>query len=462
MRGQRIGACRLSHGQPHLYCTTSAGSLFGAYSPTTCDGSQYQRREQRDISGEIRIASKGGSPLNWQAGLYYINIKRRAIVTSQGDRGLGAATTAYTAPTGISPTNQLFDDSFRTNAYAGFAAADYSVNTALNGGVALRYDVEERHVSNNVPMVLDPFSGHCINPGQGLGSTCVAITPKSRTFQQFEPKVTLRYRFGPEATVYANWGVGFKSGGFNNQGASAIVASYFGAIGSEARIADIYKPEKSSSFEAGVKGRVGPADYALAAYYNHVTDMQFFEFFVGGFGLLRVVENIDKVDLKGLEGNVNVRLVKGWTAFASANVMDSKIKANSVRPSTVGNKSPYTADYTLNLGSQFETPLRDGVGLLLRADYRLTGPTWFHVVQAQTNPTIFGAPGNYSGARRDAYGVVDLRAGVSGKRWNLTAFGSNVLNKHYLAEVIPAVEFGGSFIAPGALSQFGLELGLKF
>lgn len=447
---------------PTYLAGTSAGSLFGPYSPTTCDGSQYQRREQRDISGEIRIASRDSGPLNWQAGLYYINIKRRAVVTSQGDKGQGAAAAAYTPPGGISPTNQLFDDSFRTNAYAGFASADYSVTKAFNAGVALRYDVEERHVTNNVPMLLDPFSGRCLNPGQGLGSTCSPITPKSRTFQQFEPKVTLRYRFGPEATVYANWGVGFKSGGFNNQGASAIVASYFGAIGSEARIEDIYKPERSSSFEAGVKGRLGPVDYTLAGYYNRVTNMQFFEFFVGGFGLLRVVENIDKVDLKGIEGNINVRLKPGWTAFASANVMDSKIKANSVRPSTVGNKSPYTADYTVNLGSQFETPIRDGLNLLLRADYRLTGPTWFHVVQAQSNPTIFGAPGNYTGTRRNAYGILDLRAGLSGKSWNLTAFGTNVLRKRYLAEVIPAVEFGGSFIAPGALSQFGLELGVKF
>jgi iron complex outermembrane receptor protein len=447
---------------PTYISTTSASSLFGAYSPTTCDGSQYQRRQQRDISGELRFASRAGGDLNWQLGAYFIHIDRRAIVQSQADLGQGAATAVYQSPTSTSPTNQLFDDSFKTNAYAPFASGDYNITKALNFGVALRYDVEERHVSNNVPMVLDPFTGHCLNPGQGLGSTCTAIAPKSRTFQQFEPKVTLRYRFGPQATVYANWGVGFKSGGFNNQGASAIIASYFGAIGSEARIEDIYKAEKSSSLEAGIKGRLGPVDYALAGYYNSVRNMQFFEFFVGSFGLLRVVENIDKVDLKGLEGNLNVKLRQGWTAFASANVMDSKIKANSVRPSTVGNKSPYTADYTLNLGSQFETPINDKVGLLLRADYRLTGPTWFHVVQAQTNPTIFGAPGNYTGTRRNAFGVVDLRAGLSGKAWSLTAYGTNVFDKRYLAEVIPAVEFGGSFVSPGARAQYGLELALKF
>ena len=38
---------------------------------------------------------------------------------------------------------------------------------------------------------------------------------------------------------------------------------------------------------------------------------------------------------------------------------DSEIKQNSSRPYTVGNKSPYTADYTINLGNQIEAPLND-------------------------------------------------------------------------------------------------------
>jgi iron complex outermembrane recepter protein len=35
-----------------------SGSTFGPYSPTTCDGTQLQIRKQKDISGEIRLASK--------------------------------------------------------------------------------------------------------------------------------------------------------------------------------------------------------------------------------------------------------------------------------------------------------------------------------------------------------------------------------------------------------------------
>ena len=38
----------------------------------------------------------------------------------------------------------------------------------------------------------------------------------------------------------------------------------------------------------------------------------------------------------------------------------------------------------------------------------------------------------------------------------------NVTDKKYLNEVIPAIEFGGSFISPGGRRQFGVEVGASF
>ena len=445
---------------PTFIGATPFTSVFGAYSPTTCDGAQFQQRNQEDISGEIRLASNGQTDLSWQVGGYYLHLNRDVAIDLMADKGLGVIGAIYNPPSSISPTTQLYHDRFTTNVFAGFAAGDYKVTSAFDIGVALRYDIEARRVDNEVPLVLDPFTGGPINPGQTAG----AIPPKQQTFSQLEPKITARYTFGPAATLYANWGVGFKSGGFNNQGAAQIVATAFNAapISSEVKINDNYRKERSSAYEAGIKGKLGPVDYDLAGYYTQVRDMQFFEFFVGGFGLLRVVSNIDRVDLKGVEGNLNLRLVKGWTMFAAANYTDSTIQQNSSRPSTVGNKSPYTPDYTVNLGSQMLAPIARTFDLLMRADYRITGPTWFHTVQNQSIPTLFGAPGQYSAAERQAFGVLDVRLGLEGKTWSVTAFSNNALDRKYLSEVIPAVEFGGSFISPGARRSYGLEIGYKF
>ncbi|TSB01706.1 TonB-dependent receptor [Sphingorhabdus contaminans] len=455
----------------------ATGSTFGAYSPTTCDGTQLQIRNQKDISGEIRLASNNDGPLNWQLGVYGLHIDREVGVSLGADLGQGVSTSLYNAPGSSNPTSQLFYDKFKTDVYAAFGSVDYAASDKFKAGVALRYDVEDRSTSNLVPNVFDPITGAKINPG--LPATG-AIADKSASFKQLQPKLTLSFTPNNSTNIYANWGIGFKSGGFNNTGSSALVNANFNvpAIGAGVTINDQFRKERSSAFEAGIKGSLfdNRVTFDLAGYYTRITDMQFFEFFVGSFGLLRVVSNIDKVDVKGVELNSTVKIVDGWKLFGSVNLTDSEIKANASRPYTVGNKSPYTADYTINLGSQIDTPLNDSLDLVMRADYRITGPTWFHTVQDQTRATIFSQllpisalalPGfvgnaNYSVAKRDAFGVLNLRFGLEGENWNLTAFADNMLDRKYINEAIPAIEFGGSFISPGARRLIGVEVGYKF
>ncbi|MFM9936657.1 MAG: TonB-dependent receptor [Novosphingobium sp.] len=456
------------------------GSTFGPYSPTTCDGTQYQVRKQTDFSTEWRLIGDAGTTLNWQLGAYYLHINRSTGVSLGADTGQGVIKQLYNAPGSANPTSLLLADKFKTNVYAAFGSVEYKPTSQFTAGVALRYDIEQRRSASLVPTATDPFTGGPINPGQAFGP----LTPQSATFRQFQPKVTLSYRPTDDLNLYANWGIGFKSGGFNNQGSAAVVNASFnngvtpGTIVSGVKINDQYGKERSSAFEAGVKGNLlgGKLTFDLAGYYTQVNGMQFFEFFVGSFGLLRVVSNIDKVDLKGVELNVTAKPVRGVKLFGSVNYTDSEIKKNSSRTNTVGNKSPYTADYTINVGAEIEQPINDALRFLARADYRVTGPTWFSTVQNQSAPTIFsgllpisalGLPAvvgdaKYDVARRDTFGVLNLRAALQTDRYSIAVFANNVTDKKYLAEVIPAIEFGGSFISPGNRRMIGVELGAKF
>jgi len=51
---------------------------------------------------------------------------------------------------------------------------------------------------------------------------------------------------------------------------------------------------------------------------------------------------------------------------------------------------------------------------------------------------------------------------LSAKPLASAIFANNALNREYLNEVIPAIEFGGSFISPGARRLVGVEVGFKF
>ncbi|WP_298196033.1 TonB-dependent receptor [Novosphingobium sp.] len=465
---------------PFLFAPAN-GSTFGPYSPSTCDGIQYQLRKQKDISAEIRLVSNDSGPVSWQIGGYYLNIDRTTGVSLGADLGQGVIKQLYNAPNSANPTSLLLADKFKTDVFAGFGSVEWKPSDQVNAGFALRYDSESRKTSSLVPIATDPFTGGPINPGQAFGP----LKPAQKTFSLLEPKITLSWKPTEGLNFYGNWGIGFKSGGFNNQGSSAVVNASFnngvtpGTINAGVNITDQYRREKSSAFEVGIKGSLldDRVTFDLAGYYTRVTDMQFFEFFVGSFGLLRVVSNIDRVDITGAELSVNARLVPGWRVFGSANVTDSEIKKNSARPYTVGNKSPYTADYTINLGTEI-THNFEGVGkFLLRGDYRITGATWFSTVQNQVRPTIFSGllpisalsafppstgNANYSLSRRNAFAVADLRASLEMGNVTVTGFARNLFNRKFLAEVIPAIEFGGSFISPGARRTVGAEVAYKF
>jgi iron complex outermembrane receptor protein len=207
--------------------------------------------------------------------------------------------------------------------------------------------------------------------------------------------------------------------------------------------------------------------------------MQFFEFLVGSCGLLRVVSNIDHVDITGFELGATVHATDHLRFYAGGDFISSEIKANSSRTDTVGNDAPYTPDYTVNVGADVDIPVSNSVSIVARVDAQFVGKTWFHTIQEGDRATIFmplfelgfGSffPGagnlgisNFSNARRDAYATVDLRVGLQGKTWTLTGYAANLTDEKYLEEVIPAPEFGGSFNHPGSRRRYGVEVSFRF
>lgn len=460
---------------PQLLLAAPFSSIFGPFGPTTCDGTQYQLRDQDDDSIEVRLASKGEGPLGWSIGAYYLNIDRQNGVAIAEDTGFGGIRNLYNPPGSTNPTSLLFNDQFETDVYAVFGALEYDLGESWKLSAALRYDREERDVASLVPSVLDPATGTPINPGLPVDSggalTGATIPDKSKTYEKLQPKLSVTYKPDDDWTLFANWGIGFKAGGFNNQGSQAVIESNFNVpLGSNLLVRDDYREETSSAYEVGGKSSLLDGDLSLDVvfYRIDVDDMQFFEFYTGTFGLLRVVTNIDDVKIEGVEVNANYRLTDQWTMFAGINLTDSEIQKNASRPNTVGNESPYTSDYTVNVGAQGRWALTATLDAVVRADWRLTGPTWFHTVQTEDIRTIFDLPfpglgtANYTGTERDSFNVVNIRAGVETEHWSVVAFANNVFDEKWIAEVIPAPEFGGTFVAPGAKREIGVEVGYRF
>lgn len=469
-----LSAQGLTLPSPLFLAPTPGDSILGAFSPALCDGTQFQVRNQEDISFEVRLASDTGGPFEWSVGGYYLGLKRRVAVGIGYDRGRGIVPQIFNDQNSDNPTEQLSDDTFNTDVFAFFGSAEYDFTDDLTLSVALRYDREKRQVSNNVPV---DARNQFLRGGDEPLNIALANGPipdQSRTFSQVQPRVSLAWTPSDNFTAFASWGVGFKSGGFNNQGSQAIIEETFNqpAIDAQLNIFDNYEKETSNAFEIGIKGNLfdNQLTYELAGYYTIVDDLQFFEFYAGPFGILRVVSNIDEVELLGVEGAVNYAVTDTVNIFASFNVTDSEITENDARPGTEGGESPYTPDYTLNAGINVAQPISDGLTITGRLDYILTGSTVFHTAQAGERPTIFNVvfqsdflgTADYTNSIRDSFGVVNLRAGIQGENWELQAFAENLFDKEYLDEVIPAPEFGGSFVSPGGRRFYGILARFNF
>ena len=469
--------------------TNDFNGIYGPYTPTSCDGYQYQERNQEDMSIDVRLVSGDDADMRWIVGAYWAEIEREVVVAYGADTGSGFLRQPYVPATGPNPTDLLFWDQFDTTVYAVYGQVEFDLSETLELALAARYDREERSVDNRVPNVansglninlLNPLTGDAlpINPALAGGE----IPNRRADFNQFQPKLTLNWAANDETNIYASYGVGFRSGGFNsvgtadtlnfwfNRGSDATLPGYF--VDAQLQISDEYDKEVSKTFEVGMKSELMDRRLRInAAWFNtDVEDNQFFEFFAGPFGLLRTVTTIDDVTISGFEADVTFAATENLSIYGGLGLLDSEIKRNANRPLSEGNDVPQAPDRTANLGAQWVSSIASGVDLVARVDYQYVGETFFHTLQGEATPNIWNAfyglesvfTSDFSKSSRDPYKTIDVRVGLEATNWTVTLWGRNVTDEQYLQEVIPAPEFGGTFNHPSALRGYGVEGTYRF
>ena len=450
---------------------SGANSVLGPYLPHTCDGYQFQSRDQDDVSIEVKLTSNQTEATRWLIGGYYAEIERDVAVAYGADLGKGFEFKSYVPATGKNPTDLSFDDTFTTDVFSIFGQYSIDLSDATELSLEGRYDKEKRSVDNNVPATTSALyygGGAPINPAMTAGGS--KIPSRDKSYDQFQPKISLTTT-AENTTVYASYGVGFRSGGFNSSGSAALINSQLNIpVSAGLGVSDSFNKEVSKSFEVGFKGRYLDGRLAIngAIFETEVDDNQFFEFFAGPWGLLRVVTSIDQLDISGSELDFKYALTDSIRLDGGIGYTDGEIKKNAHRPNTVGNNAPLAPEHTYNLGMQYETAFSANYDLVVRVDYMEVGETWFHTVQNNQQPSVWGAllgfpvASDMSKSVRDAYTLVDLRASIVGENLSLTLWGRNINDEEYLAEIIPAPEFGGSFIHQAPYATYGLDLKYNF
>lgn len=403
-------------------------SLF--YNLLGFDMNQSQFLDVSAVSQEVRLASPTGRTFEWMVGGYLIATDRYISTGNMVDTGNGVFP-VYREPSTnpLNPQATFLADKQDNFAWAVFANAGLELSDQLRVDASLRYDRDRRRNTTLTPTAFLP-----VVPGFSAGATGDV---RERTYDEWQPKVTLTWEPSPDLTVYGGYSRGFRSGGFNQTGVGAVAAAN-GIQG----VADTFEAETAETFEIGAKAQLFDRRVSLSAsaYTTKSENSYFFVFLAANS--TQNLGNVPEVRLKGFEIDATAHVLDGLDLNAALGVTYSDIK-RFPDPAIIGNEAPLISRYTLNLGAQYKPMIgASGIAPLLRVDYRLTGDTWFDI----ENSTV-----------RDPVGLVDVRAGIDTDSWSLTAFATNLLDKKYNAEFSP-----GGFVFKARPRIYGLEASVRF
>lgn len=387
--------------------------FFGA------DQAQHQYLDIEAVSQELRFTSPAGKRVRWIAGVYGIATDRFISTGNVFDLGTGMVPQVRRRPLPLfNPQFTYLADSQDNFAWAAFGNVDFDLTSRLEMSLAMRYDHDKRENTTETPaeFIPGPLVGIAF-PGQ----------VREQTWDEWQPKVTLRYKPSDSSTLYAGFSRGFRSGGFNQTGVGSA-----GIAGVE----DLFDAETADTYELGAKAEF--LDRRLSAnlnlYHTRAEGSYFFVF--DPTTSTQNLGNLERVDYQGVELELKALLASGFEAYLGLGYTDSEIKESSRAPTDVGNQAPLVSEYSANLGLQYRRPLGEALSMFVRTDLEAIGPTWFY-------------PDNFT--ERDPVELVNMRLGLDGGAWSATVWAKNLTDEEYNAEWSPGPQF---FPNPGYTNNF--------
>ena len=257
-------------------------------------------------------------------------------------------------------------------------------------------------------------------------------------------RVALSYDVTPDLTAFATIGRGAKAGGFPffNQSAAFGIPS------------EPFESSSTLSYETGVRGTLLASRLGVSAslFFNDTTDEQLFTFnpIAGRFE----AENAD-TRTYGAELELTGRPIDGLSLSGSVALLQTEVTeaatGSAVRD---GNEVPYAPEVAASLAGAYLLPAIS-VGLpgdfVFRAEYQYVGSR--EIDPANT-------------ARLDSYDLVNLRVGLNTERFDIYAFGRNLIDEEFaVSGFLAGTSPSGSAViggVPGSPRTFGVGARIRF
>ena len=367
-------------------------NFFGA------DQAQHQFLDVNAVSEALHFASPATKRVRWIVGAYLISTDRFISTGNVFDLGTGEVPEVRREPLPLfNPQFTYLADSQDNFAWAVFGNIDVNLTDKLELSTSLRYDRDHRKNTTETPaeFIPAPLVGIAF-PGQ----------VRTHTWDDWQPKVTLRHKPTRDSTLYIGYSRGFRSGGFNQTGVGAA-----GIAG----VNDLFDAETADTYEGGAKAefldrRVGAN---VSIYHTQAKGSYFFVFDPNTS--TQNLGNLDRVDYTGAEFEVRGRILEGFDGYVGLGFTDSDIKESRRAASDVGNEAPWFRGTRPTWVCNTAMSLRSELSAFVRSDVEVIGPTWFY-------------PDNFT--ERDPVTLLNVRLGMDGKSWSATVWAKNLTDNN--------------------------------
>jgi iron complex outermembrane recepter protein len=360
------------------------------------------------FSTEARLHTKFDGPVNGVFGVYYddrtIDFSTNVFATDAAT-GLPSTTAAQ-----ISARN--FHDVTKDIAVFGEATWQIDKKLALTGGLRYFDTTRDLHSETIIPFF-------------GLGTAGVDA-PEHSDNNGVIYKANLSYHLTSDVMAYAQFAQGFRAGGTNAATVAAVPSQY--------------NPDKTNNYEIGLKtawfDRRLTAD--VAAYLIDIQNLQIAETFENG--AFSGVGNASgsAARSEGFEFDIKARPIPALTITAGGNYThayltqdfsgnanpDADVGALAVKGAALLNVPDWTANLSADYGFDLTPDYRASVG----GDVEYTG---------RVKNTSYDEGFNVS---LPSYVLVNLRASVTWRDYQVTLYADNVFDKNAEVNVINDVD----------------------
>lgn len=403
------------------------------------DYSQYafsfvtQRSNSNTFSQEFRLVSNGreDSKIDYTVGALFQNSDRYLNTTThlnntyyQGGFIDASAENAVYDPTGIVGN----DDDNLVRTFAAFAFLDFKMTPELTLSAGIRYDNDKLTNESRIS-------------GEGQLETDVNAV---------QPKVSLSYQPSEAVLLYANYGRGYRSGGFNSEPTVKFDKEYEG--------------EFSTNYEMGIKTSFlnNRIIFNNAFYYINFENQQQYTFIPLQSAILGIY-NFQETTLLGFETEVKFKASNAIDFYGSFGFNDGEIKKGTYNELTnaaafdyetfqvldvSGNKSPFTTRSTLVIGANWNFLSSDDVNLHWNINLQNRGTLYWDALETHM---------------QEPYTLLNSKVSASFKRFGMNLWARNITNTDFNQEFFPTAEFGFNNLRfPNTPRSFGVDLSYRF